>query len=154
MASPVIANRLKTVLDKIIHGDQKTFCFWEILGRKYKVIYDILYETKQKQELQGLILSTDFEKAFDTVSWDFINKTLVYYNFGPSIRKLINLFQKGAESYIIQNGYMSESFTLKRGCRQGDPMSPYIFILYAEILEKMIRKSEDIKGIIINNKGI
>ena len=47
---------------------------------------------------------------------------------------------------------MSESFLLKRGCRQGDPISPYIFILCAENLGKMIRKSEDIKEIKINNK--
>ena len=122
------------------------------MGENIRLIYDILYETKKKQELPGLILSIDFEKAFDTVSWYFIDKTLVYYNFGPSIRKWINLFQNGAESCIIQNGYMSESFLLKRGCRQGDPISPYIFILCAEILGKMIRKSEDIKGIKINNK--
>ena len=97
-------------------------------------------------------MSIDFEKAFDTVSWEFINKTLVYYNFGPSIRKWINLFQSGAESCIIQNRYMSESFFLRCGCRQGDLISPYIFILCAEILERMIRKNEDITGIVINNK--
>ena len=47
---------------------------------------------------------------------------------------------------------MSESFFLRRGCRQGDPISPYISILCEEMLGKMIRKNEDIKGIVINNK--
>ena len=47
---------------------------------------------------------------------------------------------------------MSESFLLKPECRQGNPISPYVFILCAEFLGKMIRKSEDIKGIKINNK--
>ena len=153
MASSVIANRLKTVLDKTIHEDQKGFISGRFLGENIRLIYDILYET-ENQELPGLILSNDFEKAFGTVSWDFIDKTLAYYNFGPSIWKWINLFQNGAESCIIQNGYniMSESFLLKCGYRQGDPISPYIFILCAEISGKMIRKSEDIKGIKINNK--
>ena len=50
-------------------------------------------------------------------------------------------------------GYMSESFLLKRGCRQGDPISPYIFILCTGILGKIIRKNEDIKGIVINKKA-
>ena len=99
-----------------------------------------------------MILSIDFEKAFDNVSWKFINKTLAYYNFGPSIQKWIGLFQKGTEACIIQNGHMSESFSLNRGCRQGDPVSPYIFILCSEILGKMIRKNKDIRGISINNR--
>ena len=47
---------------------------------------------------------------------------------------------------------MSDFFNLKRGCTQGDPISPYIFILCAEILEKMIKNNRDIKGIQINNK--
>ena len=52
----------------------------------------------------------------------------------------------------MQDGYLSESFTLQRGCRQGDPISPYIFILCVEILGKMIRSDRNLRGIKINNK--
>ena len=79
-------------------------------------------------------------------------KFLDYFNFGRSIKTWISLFQNGAESCILQNGFMSDFFYLKRGCRQGDPISPYIFILCAEILGKRIRNNKDIKGIHINNK--
>ena len=48
---------------------------------------------------------------------------------------------------------MSDFFKLKRRCRQGDPISPYIFILCAEVLGQMARKENDIKGIKINDKG-
>ena len=51
-----------------------------------------------------------------------------------------------------QNGHMSDCLKLKRGCRQGDPISPCIFILCAEILGKMIRKNQTVKGISINGK--
>ena len=47
---------------------------------------------------------------------------------------------------------MSEFFGLQRGCRQGDPISPYIFLLCAEVLSQMIRKDNLIKGIILGNK--
>lgn len=151
MASSVIANRIKSVLNKIVHVDQKGFLSGRFIGENVRLMYDVLFETK-KQELPGLILSIDFEKAFDTVSWKFIDKTLKYYNFGQSIRTWIKLFQNGSESCIIQNGFMSESFCLRRGCRQGDPVSPYIFILCAEILGNMIRQNKNIKGISLGNR--
>ena len=107
---------------------------------------------QKNQNLPGLILSVDFEKAFDKVSWKFIEKVLDYFKFGPSVKSWIKLFQKDSESCIIQNGHMSDFLKLKRGCRQGDPISPYIFILCAEILGKMIRKNQTVKGISINGK--
>ena len=151
LASSVIANRLKLTLDKLINGDQKGFISGRLIGENVRLMYDILFETKN-QDIPGMILSIDFEKAFDTVSWKFIKRVLQYFNFGPSIISWINIFQKGSESCIIQNGFMSDFFNLKRGCRQGDPISPYVFILCAEILGKMIRDNKVLKGIRINGK--
>ena len=79
-------------------------------------------------------------------------KVLDYFNFGNSIKSWVGLFQKGSETCILQNGFMSNFFSLRRGCRQGDPISPYLFILCAEILGKMVRKNKEIKGISINGK--
>ena len=76
LMSSVIANSLKSVLDKIISG--------RYIGENIRTIYDILFETKQ-QNIPGLMLSINFQQAFDTVSWKFIEKTLDYFNFGPSI---------------------------------------------------------------------
>ena len=94
MASTVISNRLKGVLDKLIHQDQKGFISGRFRGENIRLIYDVLFET-QNQNIPGLLLSIDFEKAFDTVSWKFINKILDYFNFGVSIRKWLNIFQNG-----------------------------------------------------------
>ena len=151
LASAVISNRFKKVLDKVIHENQKRFIVGRFLGENVRLIYDVLFESK-KQNIPGLLLSIDFEKAFDIVSWKFISKVLDYFNFGRSIKTWISLFQNGAESCILQNGFMSDFFNRKRGCRQGDLISPYIFILCAEILGKIIRNNKDIKGIHINNK--
>ena len=151
LASSVIANRIKTQLSNLIHEDQKGFIAGRYIGENVRLIYDVLFETK-KQNIPGMILSVDFEKAFDTVSWKFIEKVLKYFNFGPSIISWIKLFQNGSESCIIQNGFISDFLRLKRGCRQGDPISPYIFILCAEILGQMLRNNKNIKGININNR--
>ena len=79
-------------------------------------------------------------------------KVLEYFNFGNSIKSWVGLFQSGSETCILQNGFMSNFFSLRRVCRQGDPISPYLFILCAEILGKMVRKNKEIKGISINGK--
>ena len=62
LASTVLANRMKTVLDSLIHEDQKGFISGRCISENVKLIYDVLFETKN-QELPGLILSVDFEKA-------------------------------------------------------------------------------------------
>ena len=75
LASSVISNRLKTVLDKLINQDQKGFIAGRFIGENVRLIYDVLFETKN-QDIPGMILSIDFEKAFDTVSWKFMKKVL------------------------------------------------------------------------------
>ena len=73
LASSVIANRLKTVLNRIINEDQKCFILGRFIGENIRLIYDILFETKE-QNVPGLLLSIDFQQAFDSVSWRFISK--------------------------------------------------------------------------------
>ena len=118
MASTVIANRLKPVLQCIIHQDQKGFLSGRFIGENIHIIYDILFETKQ-QNIPGLLLSVDFQQAFDSVSWKFISKTLDYYNFGPSFKKWISLFQNGTESAVLQNGFISEFFSFTKRLSTG-----------------------------------
>ena len=62
------------VLDKLINQDQKGFIAGKFIGENVRLIYDVLFETKN-QDIPGMILSIDFEKAFDTVSWKFIKKS-------------------------------------------------------------------------------
>lgn len=94
----------------------------------------------------------DFENAFDTVSWDFIFQTSTFFNFGVSIKKWIKCFYQNISSCIIQSGILSQFFKPQRGCRQGDPVSPYLFILCAEILGNLIRNNRDIKGFEIDEE--
>ena len=106
--------------------------------------------TEQKN-IPGLLLLTDFEKAFDSLSWSFIQKVLKFLNFDPSVCRWIETFYRNITSSVIQCGYMSESFRIGRGFRQGDALSPYIFIICAEFLAIKIRQNSKIKGIKIHN---
>ena len=149
--SGILAERIKILLPKIIHQDQKGFINGRFIGENTRLIYDIINEC-EIQNLDGLIILIDFEKAFDSISWDFILKSLEKFNFGETTIKWVRSLQIGSNSKILQNGYLSEEIMLGRGCRQGDPISPYLFILAAEFLAEAIRNNTNIKGITIHNK--
>lgn len=149
--SSCIANRLKSVLPKLIHTDQKGFMSGRFIGETIRLIYDILHYTEEKN-VPGILVSVDFEKAFDSVAHSFIEKCLVFFNFGTSIRKWIATFYKSCVSCVEVNGQFTTWFEVNRGVRQGDPISPYLFLLCAEILGILIRNNEDIKGIVVKDK--
>ena len=93
----------------------------------------------------------DFVKAFDSVSWDFLFKDLDFFNFEDSFINWVKLFYTKCQSYVIVNGHLSEWFCLQKGCLQGDPLSPYLFVICAEILATLIRRPDGIKSITIGN---
>ena len=150
IASGCIANRMKKYIDKIINRDQTGFISNRYIGENTRLIYDLMHYAEE-ENIPGLLLLIDFEKAFDTLSWSFIQKTLEVFNFGPSIRNWISIFNTDITSVINQGGNISDRITIQRGCRQGDPLSPYIFLICAEILAILIRKNKNIKGISVNN---
>ena len=146
IASGSIAKRLKSVLPDLISNDQTGFLKGRFIGENTRLIYDMLQYTEENN-IPGLLILIDFEKAFDSLSWSFIHKALKFLNFGNSFRKWIEVFYSNINSAVIQNGYLSSFFQISRGCRQGDPLSPYIFIICAEFLANKIRKNKNIKGI-------
>ena len=68
LASSVIANKIKSVLEYLIHEDRKSFISGRCIAENVKLIYDDYFSKRKIQEIPGLVLSVDFEKAFDTVS--------------------------------------------------------------------------------------
>ena len=153
IATGCIANRLKKILPNIIDLDQSGFISGRFTGDNIRLIYDLLFYGKQQQK-KGLMLLIDFEKAFDTVAWSFIQKCFKFYNFKEDIINWIKAFYKNIKSTVIVNNEPTEWFPVERGCRQGDPISPYIFLLCGEILAHMIRQSDDIKGYNLLDKEI
>ena len=100
-----------------------------------------------EKNIPGLLLLIDFEKAFDSLSWNFLHNALEHLNFGDSIRKWVKVCHKNISSAVSISGHLSAFFNIERGCRQGDPLSPYLFVICAEFLATKIRKNKTIKGI-------
>ena len=101
-------------------------------GDNIRLIYDVLNYANTNNK-KGLMMLIDFEKAFDTVAWSFIEKCLLFFNFKSNIVDWIKTFYKNIKSTIIVNNTPTKWFSIERGCRQGDPISPYIFLLCGEI---------------------
>ena len=80
--------------------------------------------------------------------------TLESFGFGPQFIQWVRTFLKNAESCVMNNGHSMGYFSLKRGTRQGDPLSAYLFILCLETLFIQIKENPDIKGIRIGTEEI
>ena len=93
------------------------------------------------------MLMVDYEKAFDSVSLDFILTTLDIYNFGDTFKDWIRILlgmndNANFKAITIVNGNISERLNVAQGCRQGDPISGYLFILAIKILALSLKKSK------------
>ena len=124
--SGILAQRLKKVLPKVIGETQKGFLKDRYIGENIRLVYDIMLDLEVHNK-KGLIILLDFEKAFDSLEWKYINKVLQSYSFGTNFIRWFNTLYNNSCSCVINNGYFSEFFQLARGCRQGDPPQSLYF---------------------------
>lgn len=108
-------------------------------------ILNILYADYNNKE--GAILSLDARKAFDTIEWPYLFTTLEKFGFSNSFIDWVRILYKSPKSSILTNGNKSKPFSLQRGVRQGDPLSPLLFDIALEPLAIGIRAHPNIKGI-------
>ena len=137
--------------DHLISADQCAYVKGRNIFDAVQTIGDIMDYTKL-HNLPGLMVTIDFEKVFDSLSWNFLFKTLEKFNFGESFIKWVRLFYTNISSCIMNNGVATPLFSVGRGVRQGDPLSPYLFILALETLLTAIGQNQDIKGIVLSRR--
>ena len=93
----------------------------------------------------------DFEKAFDSISFSFMKKCLKFFNFSDNLIKWVNLLLLDFKASINHCGNISKRFDIGRGCRQGDPIAPYLFIISVELLAHKLRNDPSVQGFSFGN---
>lgn len=104
--------------------------------------HEILH-TVRKKKIKGVLFKIDFEKAFDRVNWDFLFEVLESRGFGLKWLTWITKLFEGSKTCINFNGQLSEYFRFKRGVRQGDPLSPFLFDIVADVLNRIIKNAHN-----------
>ena len=102
-------------------------------------------------KVPGILLAIDFEKPFDSLRWDFLEKCLQTFNFGQNFRSYIYVLYCEISAAVLNNGHISRWFAPERGVRKGCPLSPYLFILAVETLSCAIRNCDVIRGIHVDD---
>jgi hypothetical protein len=148
-----LASRLKKVLPDVINEDQVAYLKERFIGQNIRTIIDVMEFTKITNS-QGIVAFLDYEKAFDTVNWEVIQKTLTVFGLGENFKKWTKVMYKNSEACVTNNGFSSPFFKLEQGVRQGCPLSAYLFIMVVELLANKIRNTKEIKGIKIGQTEI
>ena len=149
LISKTIANKIKSVLGKLINKDQNGFVPDGNIFFSLRTITDILFHCK-KENIELFLIAIDYTRAFDCLEHSFLFKTLETFNFGKNIIQWVKTLHKEGKSCVITNGYKSGYFDIERSARQGDPLAPYAFVLALEILLCAIRQDPNIQGITIS----
>lgn len=148
ICSKSITLRLSKVLDSIVDPDQTCSIPGRSISSNLIMLRDTLDYIEQTDET-GILVSLDQEKAFDRVNRSFLVDLLKHFGFGPDFCRWIDVFYFGANMRIILNGWLTRPIALHRGVRQGDSLSPLLYVLCVEVLACQIRNSKRIRGFLL-----
>ena len=148
ICSKAIALRLSGVLDSIVDPDQTCSIPGRSISSNIITLRDTLDYIERTNET-GILISLDQEKAFNRVDRDFLMALLQGFGFGPDFCHWIRTFYHDAHMRIILNGWLTDKVPLLRGVRQGDSLSPLLYVLCVEVLACLVRNSPQVKGFLL-----
>ena len=143
----VLANRIKRVLDKVIRVLDKVISKSQnafVKGRQIldaMLIANELVDSAMRRKEQGMVCKLDIEKAYDSISWEFLYQVMNRMGFGSRWLSWIKWCISTASFSVLFNGSPAGFFSSFKGLRQGDPLSPYLFVIGMEALSCLINRA-------------
>jgi hypothetical protein len=135
-------NRVTEVAHKVVRPTQTAFMPGRHILEGVVVLHETIHEL-HRNKMNGVLLKLDFEKAYDKVNWDYLQQALRMKGFDPKWCKWIQEFVSKGSVGIKVNDYMGHYFQTKKGLRQGDPLSPILFNIVADMLAIIINRAKE-----------
>lgn len=154
IVSKVLSNRLKLILPDIISPNQSAFVPGRLITDNILMAYGLTHFLRNKRRGTETFaaLKLDMSKAYDRVEWDFLNRMMRKLGFHDSWVTLIMKCVTTVSYRVKVNGELTETISPTRGLRQGDPLSPYLFLICAEGFSALLNSAEEqgrIQGVTI-----
>ena len=128
IASKALAKRLETMLPDLIHYNQNAYVKGRSIFDTVRTIDDVIEYTK-RVNMTGVLITIDFEKAFDSLNHNYLLKVLQAYNFRPFFVQWIRTFYLNVSSCVMNNDFASNYFNLGRGVRWGPSFTTFVYFI-------------------------
>jgi len=152
----VLSNRIKKVIDKAIDGSQYAFLSNRGFLDSVLFVNEVVDDLKKRRK-SGVIVKLDFEKAYDSVSWEFLFYMMGRLGFCGKWIQWIKACLESATVSVLVNGSPTKEFKPTRGLRQGDPMAPFLFLIVAQGLARLVNQATRknfLSGIKVGDKKV
>jgi len=138
----VLANRLRSIIGSVISDSQSAL----VKGRQILdgiLVANEVVDDARKHKKELLLFKVDFEKAYDSINWGYLDEVMHKMGFLVLWRKWIKECIGTATASVLVNGSPTDEFHMERGLRQGDPLSPFLFLLAAEGFNILMKSMVD-----------
>ncbi|XP_076953170.1 uncharacterized protein LOC143627172 [Bidens hawaiensis] len=140
--SKVLVGRLKKVIGRLISEEQSAFLANRSILDGPLILNELLAWLNRSKK-RGLIFKVDIEKAYNSLNWNFFDSVLDQMGFPSRWRKWVSAILSASRASVLVNGSPTWEFQCFRGLRQGDPLSPFLFVIAMEVLTGMMKRAEE-----------